>query len=56
MSDAACFREQAARAQRLLNATTDRLTQERLAALAEEYETKARALEVGLTGTPPETM
>jgi hypothetical protein len=47
MSDAAQYREKVARIHRLLNASTDQLTRERLTALAEEYLAKASALDAG---------
>lgn len=53
MSDAAHYREQAARAQRLFNAQTDQLTRERLAALADEYRAKAQAVEAEERNRPP---
>lgn len=56
MSDAAYYLEQAARAQRLSTAMSDQLTRDRLAALAEDYLAKARALDAGPMGNPPETM
>ncbi|HEY3890678.1 MAG TPA: hypothetical protein VGM00_01830 [Bradyrhizobium sp.] len=56
MPDAVQYREQAARVQRLLNASIDPLTRERLSALAEEYLAKADALEGGTVGSPPEMM
>jgi hypothetical protein len=54
--DAAYYREQAARAQRLLTDSTDQLTRERLTVLAAEYLTKAQALDIGPAGSRPETM
>ena len=56
MSDAAYYREQAARAQRFLDTPLDPLTRARLTALAKEYLAKAQALDAGSTGNPPETM
>ena len=56
MSDAAYYREQAARTQRFLDTPLDALTRERLTALAKEYLAKAHALDAVLTGNPPETM
>jgi hypothetical protein len=56
MLDAAYFREQATRTQRLINAVSDQLTRERLEALVEEYLAKAHALDGEAAGYPSETL
>ena len=56
MSDAAYYREQAARVQRLLNGVSDQLTRERLTVLAADYLAKAQTFDAGPAGTPPETI
>jgi hypothetical protein len=54
MPDAVQYREQAARVQRLLNASIDPSTRERLSTLAEEYLAKTDALKGGTVRSPPE--
>ena len=56
VTDAVYYRDQAARVHRLLDASTDQLTRERLKGLAEEYLSKAQALDAGTPRKFPETM
>jgi hypothetical protein len=56
MADAAYYRQQAERAQRLIGALTDPTTRDRLSALVAEYLAKAQALEAASASNPTKSM